>query len=422
MINVNDYPGRTDSETIENALRHRQPDGIVLIPPRQSTREPERSHWLLDRAILLEEGTTVVLQNCTLKLSDRCRDNFFRSANCGMGIADPQPITNIHIRGEGLCRLVGADHPRATGDSSKTLSDPCPYETGDLCRLGDWIPAERRESGRLDFWDYHSHSCGSDAGKPGESPYGDWRGIGILFANAEHFSVSNLHIIDSHGWGISLEGCSYGRVENIHFDACMSKMINGLRQNMENQDGIDVRNGCHHLVISGISGRTGDDVIALTAIADEHYLPGGSLCTTHVMHNDWSRRERDIHDVIIRDVNAYSQLCYVVRLLPANARIRNVVIDGIIDSPPPDHHHSCCIELGTADGDYGRNPPDGMTGIMISNVLCCADEAIRVGGYLKDSVISNVVNRNAGCPVVSVHREGGLENVNIVNALNAILP
>lgn len=80
--------------------------------------------------------TTVILQNCIIKLSDRCRDNFFRSANCGMGIEYPEKIGNIHIRGEGTCTLSGADHPRATGDGSKILHPPCPYEAEEIQRPG----------------------------------------------------------------------------------------------------------------------------------------------------------------------------------------------------------------------------------------------------------------------------------------------
>ncbi|MBQ8510290.1 MAG: hypothetical protein IJ493_10330 [Clostridia bacterium] len=416
MINVNDFKGITDSDTIESALNHLQPDGILLIPPRISDIEPERRHWLLDRAVLLPANTTVILQNCTVQLSDLCRDNFFRSANCGLGIEDPEKIENIHIRGEGLCILRGADHPRAVGDSSKILANPCPYEVQDLCRLADWIPEERRTPGTINFWDRHTHSFGTDAGKAGESQYGDWRGIGILLANVDNFSISNLRIECSHGWAISLEACTNGTVEKIYFDACMSKMIDGMRQNMENQDGIDLRNGCHHILISDITGHTGDDVIALTAIAGANYKPGGSLRTTHVMHNDWNRRERDIHDVIIRNVNAYSQLCYVIRLLPANAKIWNIVIDGIIDAPPSGLRHSCCIELGDG-GDYGENPVDGMKNITISNVICDANEAIRVSSYLNDSVITNVVNRNPHCPAISVKREDGLRNVAVSNVV-----
>ena len=418
MINVNNYQGITDSEVLEKAINDRGADGIVIIPPRDSEIDPERDYWLLDRAILIPANTTVVLQNCTIKLSDRCRDNFFRSANCGLGIADPQRIQNIHIRGEGLCTLQGADHPRATGDSSKILACPCPYEPEDLCRLASWVPKERRTPEKLDFLDAHDHSYGTDAGKEGESQYGDWRGIGILLANVEHFSIENVRIVESHGWGISLEACAYGSVQKINFEARMSKMIDGLRQNMENQDGVDLRNGCHHIIVSDITGRTGDDMVALTAIARDVVRPGGSLKSTHVMHSDWSRRERDIHDIIIRNVIGYSDLCWQVRLLSCNTRIWNVVVDGVIDTAPDDQCHGGGLVIGADDSDYGKNLPEGMKNISISNVIAHGNNAISINGYLKDSVISNVVNRNPKGGVIKVRREEWLSNVQMSNVLS----
>ena len=410
MVNVNDFICASDNDTIERAIAARGADGIVVIPPRVSKIEPERTKWLLDRAILLPANTTVVLQNVTIQLSDACRDNFFRSANCGIGIEDPQPIENIHIRGEGLCTLLGAEHPRAVGDGSKILANPCPYTTEDLCRFAPWIPEDRRTPETIQFWDRHDHSFGTDAGKEGESQYGDWRGIGVLLANVKHFSIKNLRIVDSHGWAISLEACSYGRVEQIEFDATMSKWIDGMLHNMENQDGVDIRNGCHHIVVTDISGRTGDDIIALTAVAGKNYLPGGSMRTTHVMHNDWSRRERDIHDVIIRNVNGHSNLCWMIRLLPVNAAIYNVVIDGVLDTTPEGIENCGALLLGENDEAYGANLPDCLRQITVSNVVSAGYHAINIGGYLTDSVITNVVYRGKLEPV-RIGRENGLKNV-----------
>ncbi len=416
MINANDFDGRCDNEVLENAIAAKETDGIVVIPPRKSDIDPDRDYWLIDRAILLPENTTVVLQNTTIKLSDRCRDNFFRTANCGMGIEFPERIRNIHIRGEGLCVLQGADHPRATGDSTKRLHAPCPHYKEDICRVADWVPLERRKSGDIGFGDVHDHSYGTDAGKADESPYGDWRGIGILFANTDHFSISNLIIREPHGWGISLEACCYGRVEKIEFDACMHKEIDGMVMNMENQDGVDIRNGCHHIVISDITGCTGDDVVALTAIASPDYQPGGSLCSTHVMHSDWSTRDKDIHDIVIRNVVAHTYLCHTIRLLPAMANIYNVVVDGVIDTSPRCGATSSTVLLGDL-GTYGENYPDSLRNITVSNVVCNSKYAVCVRGFLTDSVITNIVNRNPSCQAVNVARENGLHNVSICNAV-----
>ena len=421
MVNVNDFIRESDSEAIEAAIAGRGGDGIVVISPRESAVEPDRGYWLIDRAVLLPENTTVILRNCRIKLSDRCRDNFFRTANCGLGIADPAPLKNVHIRGEGLCVLEGADHPRASGDSSKTLHALCPFTPEDLCRYADWIPEERRSPDKLDFWDQHDHSYGTDALDPNESHYGDWRGIGVLFANCSEFSISGLKIVDSHGWGISLEACSFGSVRNIEFDMRMSKMIDGMLSNMENQDGIDIRNGCHHITISDISGETGDDMIALTAIVPdkEVYRPGGSLRSTHVMHNDWSRRARDIHDIVIRNVIGHSYLCFLLRLLPANTKIYDVVIDGLIDIQRPiEHRHGGTLLLGDGGG-YGTNRPESMKNITISNVICSSNRAVCLEGYMKDSCITNIVNTNPGCEAIHVSRENGAVNVTMSNITQA---
>lgn len=413
MINLNNYSALSDSDAFEMAIANRGKDGIVIVPPRDSKTEPERDFWLIDRAILLPENTTVIMQNSKIKLSDKCRDNFFRTANCGMGIEFPERIKNVHIKGEGLCILEGADHPRATGDSSKLIHCPCPHLPEDACRIADWIPDERRTPETIDFWDIHNHSYGTDAGKEGESQYGDWRGIGVLFANTEHFSISNLRIVESHGWGISLEECAYGSIEKINFDACMSKVIDGMLNNMENQDGVDIRNGCHDIIISDITGRTGDDVIALTAIADKDYIPGGSLCSTHVMHNDWTKRDRNIHDIIIRNVIAYSNLCYVIRLLPAETKIWNIVIDNVIDNTPEGKSHTGTFVIGASG--YGEYIENGLTAVTISNVICNSKNGIEISDGFKDSAIINVVNRNPDGPIVTVYGDNILENVKMDN-------
>ncbi len=415
MVNVNDFLKNSDNDALDAAIAARGADGIVVIPPRESA--DGRDFWLLDRAVLLPANTTVILRNCKLKLSDKCRDNFFRSANCGLGIEENEPLSNIHIRGEGNAVLEGADHPRATGDGGKILKNPCPFTVEDICKYADWVPAERKTPEGITFADRHDCSYGTDAGKAGESQKGDWRGIGILFACVDHFSISGITVRESHGWAISLEACSNGTVEKIHFDARMNKLIDGMLQNMENQDGVDIRNGCHDITISDITGETGDDVVALTAIVGNNsvYKPGGSLGTTHVMHNDYTRRDRDIYNVTIRNIRAYSSLCYLVRLLPCNCQIRNVVIDGVIDTSPED---VVCggIFLGEKDAAYGNNLPDSLQNITISNVIYNnVKKAIRMDGYWKNGAITNVIATRTKFPVVSVLREGGLQNVKISN-------
>ena len=192
-----------------------------------------------------------------------------------------------------------------------------------------------------------------------------------------------------------------------------------MLQNMENQDGIDLRNGCHDITISDITGETGDDVVALTAIADANYRTGGILGKTQVMHNDWSRRDPDIYNIIIRNVRACSSLCFLVRLLPCECCIRNVVIDGVIDTSTEDVMRGG-IYLGERDTAYGRNLPGSLRNITVSNVIYnnAKGSAVRVNGYLQDSTITNVIAARTEDPAVSVLREGGMKNVMIGNIVH----
>ena len=70
MRTVNDFAGKTDNDRIDEAIRNRNGD-IVVIPPRVSDIEPERNWWLLDRAILLPENTT----SCCKTAASSCRTN-----------------------------------------------------------------------------------------------------------------------------------------------------------------------------------------------------------------------------------------------------------------------------------------------------------------------------------------------------------
>ncbi|MBQ6471251.1 MAG: hypothetical protein IJJ33_04650 [Victivallales bacterium] len=404
MKTVNDYPGQTDNERIDAAIRERE-GGIVVIPERKSAIDPERTWWLLDRAILLPSNTTVILENCRIKLSDKCRDNFFRSANCGFGIEEPEPVEHIHIKGVGNCILEGADHPRATGDSSKVLACPCPKNYS-----GASNPT---------FEDLHRHSYGTDALAECESPNGDWRNIGILMARASHVSIENLCIIEPHAWAISFEDCSDGRVSHIEFKACMTRVIDGEKHNTENQDGINLRNGCHDFIISDITGTTGDDVIALSAFAPQFTRrKGGEYGSTHVLGNDWTKREKGIRNVIIRNVLAYpAGGCLMIRLNATDgAEIRHVVIDGIIDNSPDDYcfkNSRCSLQLGGSPGllgdpnhPYGYQQEQSLFDISVSNVISNATNAIAINGGLQNSRIGNVITRNpCGQSVFILHPE-----------------
>lgn len=375
--NPNTYKG-TDSQRIAAAIAA-APDhgGIVRIPPREADAISDRTFWLLDSAIILPANTTLILEGCVLKASDSCRDNFIRTANCGIGIKKVEPIENVHVVGIGDVKLVGADRPRATGDSAKIL-------------------------GKRTF--------GTDAGKEGESQSGDWRNIGILFANARYFSIEGVAVVQAHCWSISLEKCAFGKVRNITFDSSERRIIDEKEVSVLNVDGLDLRKGCHDILIENIVGHTGDDLIALTAIGKVD-KEGGVLKSTET--SDFSTDENvDIYNITIRNVAGYASGGHqIVRLLNASGiKIYRILIDGVVDTSPEGVVDRATIRIGDSNPAWGGVTPLGDTyGITVTNIHSQSRQAVLIAGSLTDSIISNVVNYNPD--VSGVGFESGKENV-----------
>ena len=386
FLSPNSFEG-SDVERINQAIEAASPKGLRVVIPRQNEGREEDA-WLLDSAILVQDNTTLELENCHIKLSDRCRDNMIRSANCGLGITEIQPLKHVHIRGIGNVLIEGADHPRATGDSAKTLG---------------------------------KRTYGTDAGVEGESQTGDWRNIGILLAHVEHFSIENLHVKDAHCWAISLERCSFGRVCDIQFTAEEHKMIDGVRETILNQDGLDLRQGCHDISIERITGRTGDDLVALTNINSATAVAGSVTSTMVSAANCREGGVDDIRNIFIRQVAGYS--CgghHVVRFLNAGGlRIYNVVLDGLIDTSPPERPCKATVKIGDANPRWGGVTPVGDTNRMfLSNISSASRYTILIAGSLTDSTISNVVRRIPGGEPITY--ESGREHVKNVQMSNIV--
>ena len=296
VITPNEFEG-SDVERINRAIEAAATAGGRVVIPRKNIRGAARSEiWLLDSAILLRSNTTLELDNCRIKLSDRCRDNLMRNVKRD-GITQ-----NIHIRGIGNVVLEGADHPRATGDGGKILG---------------------------------KQTYGTDAGVAGESQKGDGRNFGIFLTAVEDFSLGNFTIKDSHCWAINLERCAKGTLRNLDFASSQFKVIDGVRRTILNQDGIDLRMGCHDILIENITGYTGDDLIALTGLSRAGRYAGAG---------------DDIHHVTIKNIKGYCRGGnHIMRLLNnGGVRIHDILIDGLTDTAP--------VDARKADFAWGNSP------------------------------------------------------------------
>ena len=387
MTDPNDFEG-SDSQKIAAALAKvvSGPDRCVVISKRKADQNSVRDYWLIDEAILLPEDIELIIDDCTIKLSDRSRDNFIRSSNCGSGISEIKTARRIRITGKGNAVLEGADHPRSTGDAKKQLG---------------------------------VRTYGTDAGKEDEKQTGDWRNVGILLAKTEDFSISNLTIRNYHCWGISLEKCAYGRVENIRFETREKRMIDGVEQMVLNQDGLDLRKGCHHIEVENITGRTGDDLVALTAIHPE-IKEVGTLIYTELSGCPEPMNSNDIHDIHLKHIHGYSTGGHqIVRLLNAcGLKIHDIELEDVRDTSEEDPEKitdAVAVKIGDDLPAWGGVAPLGDTArITVRKVESRAKRCVLIAGSLCDAVIADIINHNPGCkPVECTSGEENLARVSI---------
>lgn len=304
-VSPNKYSTGSQSERIQKAINEaKNTTGKVVIPKYDAVAK--KSVWLIDQAILLPSDFELELNNCTIKLSDKCRDNFIRSANAGLAIKDITPSKNIRIIGKGNVLLEGADHPRATGDHNKTLSlNPSGF----------------------------GQSYGTDAGKRGVNQRGGWRNHAIILAHTDVFEVSGITLKDYHGHGLVLERCTNGKISDITFNVRQAVTVDGTDKQILNQDGMGIRFGCKNILIANCRGRSGDDFINI-GLTDTGMGAGEE--NVNVVSGSIYRGEIDnISTIYLQNWQDFYSISHrSIRIMPVGKlRISNVFIYNMVISP-----------------------------------------------------------------------------------------
>ncbi|MDY0142791.1 MAG: hypothetical protein RBR97_12955 [Bacteroidales bacterium] len=344
-ITPNHFVGN-DNQRIQFAIDSaKNTTNLVVIPKHNSNGSNE---WLLDSAILVPSNITIILDNCTIRLSDKCRDNMFRSENVGIGIIEPKWEQNINIIGKGNVKLVGANNPRSTGDAGKTLSH--------LPQKGE--------------------SYGTDSGKKGYEQTGDWRNIMVLMAYVDRFRIENIKIINSHAWGISLERVTNASISNINFQNREYITVNKQKVKTLNKDGINLRQGCKNISISDCSGYTGDDFIALTNLMKADNI-SGNLYSTTVTSSNWFGIEDDIENINIFNINCESKHSGIAIRASDSASIKNIRIDRLDYNGP--------VNTILIDGkSYGISLPKKINNIGVVNFKGSGKSLVHIAAPISD--------------------------------------
>ena len=348
-ITPNQFKKGSDSDRIEAAISEALKTGVNSIEIPRFNQQRQKAEWLIDRAIVLPSDFTLVLRDCLVRLSPGTQDNIITNSG-----TRTQPLsTNQNIR------IIGIGNAVLSGGLEAHFNPP-----------GD-------RSG--------------------------YKTIGILLYNTKNFTIDGFEMEETQAWAISVEhGCAYGRISNIHFNNT---------NKYPNQDGVDIRKGCHDIIIENITGVTGDDVIALTGIRGENpntdrpsMQVGGRLPT----END------DIYNIIVNNVQAKCAAAHsIIRLLNHDGiKMYNIYISNVMDtSLEGEFPQQSAIRIG--DENYSSislNKLGDTYRIFINNVISRGRYVVVVRRSLKDSVINSVAGYGSGNePPVKI--TGEIENV-----------
>lgn len=222
----------------------------------------------------------------------------------------------------------------------------------------------------------------------------------ILFTNVDGFTIRGLHLRNQRWWAMNFIFCRNGRIQNIDFcsddtwTAEDGMRYHGLgmpgdedfryeKIHIKTSDGIDLRRGCHDIIIENITGFTEDDTVALTGLdgtLERMYFVEG-LCP-------------DIYNIIIRNVNS-SAFCANVRLLnQSGVKLYNILVDGVYDSSKDSPHMGrgiYAVRLGD-NHMYGTRhaTPDETRNITVRNVCSRAKCALNLAGAMSDCLFENI--------------------------------
>ncbi len=323
--------GGNDSQTIQNAVDYAEKTGMGrVIIPRFNERTGQ-CIWNIDTAILLPSNMTVVLEDAHLRLCDGVFDNIFRNRNIftpeGNTLAGEQE--GIHILGTGNALLDGGMHNGLVEQMHR--DDPIKYP-------------------RLSF------------------------NLMIFLHNVRHFTVSGLHFINARWWAVCCVYCRWGRISDLDFR---------FYADHENQDGVDLRVGCEYITIENITGVTGDDTVALTALPQDHLVPETAL---HVADKSW-----DIHDITIRNIISSTHGCGCIRFLcEQGAQEYNITVDGVKNTS--EVVTGSTILVGTTAGEFLKNPHKmgDFRNIVLRNITACGHRAITFCESVQHMVVENV--------------------------------
>lgn len=300
--------------------------------------------WEIDAPVRIPGNFTLILEDCHLKMADNTFCNLFVNEHhdTDLGRTTAGTDRNISVLGRGEAILDGGTY---NGLSEKNQQ------------------------------------------KDGLPPI--WKNNLLLFTNVDGFHVANLHCRNQRWWALNFVYCRNGYIGNIDFcanDTAIDENGNeyhGLKREkynevlVKNADGIDLRQGCRHILIENIAGFTEDDSVALTAL-------NGRLEQTFAVQG----LPTDLCNVEIRNIRT-AAYCTNVRLLnQGDIRLHDILIDGVYDTSRESTHMDkglYAVRIGDTHL-YGRRhaTEDETYNITVKNVRGSGEYVLSLAGAMKN--------------------------------------
>lgn len=372
-IQAEKISGATDAEQIQNAITEAKNNGTNRIVISRHNDRTDADIWSIDRTIFLPSDIEIVLDNAHLRLADGAFCNLFANEAITKEAARTPAgeQKNITLRGIGNAILDGGTY---NGLSEKnSLQDGRPHISVNTT---------------------------------------------LLFFNVSNLRVENLSVINQRWWGMTNIFVHDAVFRNIRFEADLSRIdSDGVHHADEvpktyneiyvkNADGIDLRIGCHDVLIENITGFTEDDTVALTAL-------GGFERKLRLIVEGQST---DLHDVKIRNVASDSYMCAVVRLLNDEGnKLYNIDVDGVTHVYSGKHTKRPEFVVRIGDMNYAKKHSTlGDTHhISIKNVYSHGKFAVGLFKGLVDAELDNIIVADGGSYGFGSHEGGNavIENV-----------
>ena len=306
--------------------------------------------WEIEKEIRIPSNFTLILDSCYLRMADGVYSNMFVNEHHASEIGRTTDGTDCNIK------IIGKNGAVIDGGNYNGLSEK-------------------------------NHS------QNGLPPI--WKNNLLLFTNVKGFTVSGIRFINQRWWALNFIYCSDGLIEDIDFCSndiridADGNIIHGLKRELyneilvKNSDGIDLRQGCHDIVIRNITGFTEDDTVALTGL-------NGTLEKTFCVYELCS----DIYNVSVLNIRS-SAFCTNVRLLnQGGIRLHDIYVDGVYDMSADSPYMDKGI-YAVRIGDnhmYGdrHSSEDETYNITVKNVRSRGDYAVQISGAVKNLSLENI--------------------------------